>query len=920
MLRRIWFPSFCVAVGLVMALVVPSTMAQDGEMHETFDNPDLLGWDRSPDVTIADGIARLPPNNILAVPGAWGDFTLRIRLHRVDGEGHLLVHYRASETASNELTVHGSDFVLGRTETGVFNELQAVPTGAPATDWFDLTLQVSGAQHTVWLNDQMLMSFTETATPLPPAGIVLHTQDVTVEIDELVLTVGDEGVSPAEAPAEPPAEQPAPATGIAAYEAGTWERMGGPPGGLGYDIRMQPDNPDIMYVTDAHAGVHKSVDGGLTWFAANTGITADQSSIVPIFCLTIDPHDYNTVWAGTQNGGHIYRSTDAGATWQQRDSGVAFEGRSVRGITIDPNNPNVVYAGLEVASFAWAGEVRSNRQEQVMGEVYKSTDAGATWSLIWQGNNLARYIWVDPRNSNRIYVSTGIFDRDAADSDVRAGVWGGVGILRSDDGGQTWTVLNEANGLGGRYVSSMFMHPDNPDILLAGVSDTAETPGAYVTRDGGDSWERLPLDSHGRGVEAVEIATSNTHIWYAAAEGIIWRSDDAGQTWTEYRIGTPDRDSGFPIDLQVDPRDPYRIFDNNYGGGNFLSEDGGATWVDASQGYTGLKVLGRLGVYPDDAQIVFAEGYRSDDGGLTWTGTMPRSTQGFAFYSLAGGGTGILASSLTGGVWHSDDGGVNWQKSWVVDLMNETAAGRVTSDVQTMRSLAMAPSDLNLVYVGFAQGACNEGVVAACFVISTGLYRSPDGGYSWEAINAPFNGVAILSIAIHPHDTQRVYAGTANGLYESRDGGGSWQLMEALSLDTSALTAADLDNPYANQQYPFVFDVEFDPADPNTIYLATVPGGVWRSTDGGQTWTQAAAGMDPNEPVYELVPDRNRPGVWYASSGMSGVFYTTDGGQMWQRLTDGLTNQNVRGLALSRDGSVLYAGTVGSGVFRLGTP
>jgi photosystem II stability/assembly factor-like uncharacterized protein len=102
------------------------------------------------------------------------------------------------------------------------------------------------------------------------------------------------------------------------------------------------------------------------------------------------------------------------------------------------------------------------------------------------------------------------------------------------------------------------------------------------------------------------------------------------------------------------------------------------------------------------------------------------------------------------------------------------------------------------------------------------------------------------------------------------------------------------------------------------IYLATVPGGVFRSTDNGQTWSQIAAGMDPNEPIYELLPDPSHPGVWYASSGLSGVFYSTDGGMMWQRLSNGLTNLNVRGLALSQDGSVLYAGTIGSGVFRLG--
>jgi photosystem II stability/assembly factor-like uncharacterized protein len=738
--------------------------------------------------------------------------------------------------------------------------------------------------------------------------------------EEKVLRMLEVVVREGEESSEQTGSQDSNLTGTPAYEAGEWVRLGGPPGGLGYDIRMQPDNPDIMYVTDANAGVHKSVDGGLTWFAANTGIDVNQSGIVPIFSLTIDPHDYNTVWAGTQNVGHIYRSTDAGATWQHRDSGIPFEGRSVRGITINPNNPHVVYAGVEVSSWGWAGEMITHRMDVVMGEVYKSTDAGGTWSLVWSGDNLARYIWVDPRNSNRVYVSTGIFDRDAVHSDIAAGNWGGVGILRSDDGGDTWTVLNEANGLGGLYIPSLFMHPDNPDILLAGVSTTASSPGAYVTRNGGDSWERLPFDTYGLGVEAVEIATSNTDIWYAAGEGVIWRSDDAGQTWEQYRIGTPDQDAGIPIDLQVDPRDPYRIFDNNYGGGNFLSEDGGETWVDASQGYTGVKLNGDVSVHPDDEQVVFAGGFRSADGGITWKGMAPRGTQGFVFYPLPSGSTGVLASDMSGHVFFSEDRGVSWQETLAVDLMETVAAGCPHCEIQSMRSLAIAPSDPSIFYVGFANGACIDGTVEFCFLQQSGLHRSRDGGHNWEPVDAPFNDVSILSIAIHPQNTQRVYLGTAKGLYESRDGGGSWQQVTGLSLDVSAILTIDPYSPYTNMQYPIIFDIEFDPIDPSMIYLATIPGGVWRTTDDGLTWSQVSAGMDPNEPVYELVSDPNHPGVWYASSGLSGVFFTTDGGMMWQPLVEGLTNTNVRGLALSDDGSVLFAGTIGSGVFRLGIP
>lgn len=82
---------------------------------------------------------------------------------------------------------------------------------------------------------------------------------------------------------------PAVEDSLPAYQSEPWVRLGGPPGGIGYDIRMRPDNPDVMFVTDVAAGVHKSVDGGRTWFQANEGIPADPTGGVPIFCLTIDP-------------------------------------------------------------------------------------------------------------------------------------------------------------------------------------------------------------------------------------------------------------------------------------------------------------------------------------------------------------------------------------------------------------------------------------------------------------------------------------------------------------------------------------------------------------------------------------------------------------------------------------------------------
>jgi photosystem II stability/assembly factor-like uncharacterized protein len=199
------------------------------------------------------------------------------------------------------------------------------------------------------------------------------------------------------------------------------------------------------------------------------------------------------------------------------------------------------------------------------------------------------------------------------------------------------------------------------------------------------------------------------------------------------------------------------------------------------------------------------------------------------------------------------------------------------------------------------------------------MARSQDGGHGWEEIaGTPFEGYSVLGLAVLPDDPQTVYAATAVGLYLSRDGGDSWQRLEALEEAATRLP------PGLNEPPPgggfIVFDVVLDPFNPQVIYAATQQYALWRSDDGGQTWTQAAAGMDPNEPLFDLEPDLSHQGVLYASSCWSGVFVTTDGGQSWRRLADGLGFNNITDLALTEDGSVLYAGSSGSGVFRLGRP
>ncbi len=845
------------------------------------------------------------------------------------------------EISTESISLLDDDMVIDQTE------LDIIPFG----EWFHLEIVYTPDSHEIYLNGQMVLSGLPD-DPLPAGGISLAYYGEGVgEYDNLIVNAlsvireeatglpqEEEEQTPEETNQSPEEEPDIHPQGKQAYESEPWVIVGGPPGGIGYDIRMVPENPDIMYVTDSGGGIFKSTDGGMTWVPVNEGIESFRDIGTRVFTVTIDPHNSNMVWIGTQLTGHIYLSSDGGQTWENRSNGIIPSDsgeHSVRGITIDPSNPKVVYAAFE-------DTVTVDGIGNSYGEVYKSIDTGMNWTRIWRGDNLARDIWIDPRNSQRIFVTTGIFDRIAANADSQFdGISfnndlnraGGVGILRSDDGGQTWTVLNEKNGLtGGLYVPSLYMHPENPDTLIAAVSShggRGTVPGVYLTEDSGDTWTLIQpaAEETGSGVsmETVEISTSNPDIWYAAASEVIHRSEDGGKTWVHFPMRTSDRPSGYPIDLQVDPRDPYRIFVNSYGGGNMLSTDGGETWVDASQGYTGAGIWG-VYVDPENPWSVMVSAntanFHSTDGGKTWKGFVTGQLdderigtfRGEIISYPQGSGYHILATGdlNLGYVFHSTDRGRTWEAIEVVDIQELVENEKIESSLYVARALAIAPSDPNFVYLGYSERYCPLGSFIECWKTPPGFYRSKDGGYNWEHMeNTPFSDTSILSLAVPLDDPQTVFAATLAGIFRSENGGENWHRLEALESITPL---------YPEEKFPSIFTVATDPFDASIIYAGSPRGGVFRSEDGGDSWVQTSVGMDPNQSIYDLLPDPNQPGLIYASTRNSGVFYTLDRGNQWFSLNDGIAEMWVDQLALSSDGSVLYAGSHVNGVLRLGTP
>jgi len=717
-------------------------------------------------------------------------------------------------------------------------------------------------------------------------------------------------------------------SGLPAYHTGTWVFTGGPLGGLGYDVRMDPRNPDVMYVTDAYAGVFKSTDSGKNWLPINNGISpyfGPSNDAIPIFSLTIDPNNPDTLWAGTQYVSHIYRSDNGGQTWKNMntgDNGIIEQKISTRGFTVEPDNSDVVYFAGEVSSFEWNNGVSlpGLGLDMTKGVIYKTIDGGETWRRIWYGDNLARYIWIHPQNHNIIYASTGIFDREAANSDPITIEPGGVGIIRSKDGGGTWEALGVARGFdsGDLYDGSLFMHPQNPDILLAAAGNDPysfykgrKLGGIYRTADGGGSWVKT-LDGHN--FSSVEICLGDPNIAYASARTGFFQSSDSGQSWkkmTDERWGPADTVVGWPIDIQCDPRDFQRIFINAYGGGVFLSEDGGQTWIMSSKGYTGA-LMRYIAVASDDPGRVFVSArsgvFTSNDGGKNWYGLnygLARDLEAFVIAVNPLDSNHILASYLDSGLRPkvSFDGGQSWEE---INIEFAGGSGVITG-------IAFSSLDSSLMLASVGDKGCHLDAGEGCYSnAGGGLLFSRDSGKTWIQSSLTSGQVQGFAFA---GNIQRTYAVLHGGqFYSSDDGGQKWQLVNS---DLLSLFSPPKDK---DARGIVVFSLAVDPKNPDKVFVGFYGGGLAISLDGGKSWVLSASGMIPEAIVTAIVIDPNNPQVVYVGTLNSGVYLSLDGGKTWTTLNDGLSTRAVRSLALSGDSSVLYMASEGGGVFRLGTP
>jgi len=891
-----------VKLAIIVILLFAVTMdiaAEDNLWEDDFERPSLDKWHLGRGCRIEEEEGG---NRILVCAGSsltepiiheqCYNYTVRAKVRLM--QGGLILYFRRLHASEYFVIINEHELGLRKhVDEDVF-ELKTLRPGIAPMMCHTVKVALQGQHISVYINDNLKISYTDRFNPIPTGSFAFEVlDDSEVHFDDVSLAI-----------------QPL-------LQDSKWVKTGGPNGGLGYDIRIHPRDKRIMFVSDNPSGVNKSVDGGRTWTAKNKGIGVRAGPSGD--GVTIDPNNPDIIWTGTQGRRGIYKSLDCGESWTRMDNGIEERDEiTFRSFTVQPGNSDIVYAGAEIST-----GIQGFEFDKAKGKIYKTEDGGENWYPLWEGGSLARFIIIDPRDMDTIYVSTGIFDREAYNDT-------GSGVLKSTDGGKTWREIN--NGIDNLFVGFLEMHP------RAGMnSHRGAEGGIYRTFDGGEHWKKVLT----RWVmSVVTFSPSDPDVIYAGSAEAFFRSDDGGDTWQEFQqygsYGPPGIRSGVPISAVVDTDDPMTVFVNNYGGGCFKSTDGGRTWIDSSRGYTGAD-MHHVAVSNDSPSRVFAIGrsgpFRSFDGGENWEGVAfpPANMPEWCCIAPSPSNSReiLMSDEHQGMIFRSEDGGDSWRH-----VFHHKMAGGSPNNRHGFKKIVYALSDHNIVYAGMrtSRNVTESGMRR----LGLGMYRSSDGGRTWGEINGNLGSYArnINAIAVHTLNPDIVYIGTLRGgVYKTTDGGGSW------ARKNNGLVESD------------VRSLAIDRTDPRIIYAGLGKGaGICKSTDGGENWTPIGNGIEiicpPDllplgkvaqeisfqEPrtvissadysiqwsvITSVVIDPAQPETIYVSDQATGVYRSTDGGKLWTPINSGLSTKAVTDLSISTDGQTLYAATSGEGVFRL---
>jgi len=626
----------------------------------------------------------------------------------------------------------------------------------------------------------------------------------------------------------------------------------------------------IIYALKNGFGIFKSNDYGNSWQFLH------QSEIDYTYSIAVHPTDPNIVYSGFnpkpfQNWAMVRQSSDGGESW--RTALHVPNATSVSSIAIDPNKPETVYAG----STSDAG-----------GIIWVSNDSGDNWTNLNDKFNFVNIhtMVIDPNNSNIAYV----------------GIWGG-GTYKTVDGGTSWDRLTNDP-----TISASAIIIDHRDSNVIYIADRT-APRIYQTVDRGNTWSTY-FDAgaaHYR-VLCAAIAPGNPRLIYASIfryggpmEGDLFLIDNGVGTSI---TGTLPR---LPVALAVDPTNNNIVIVSLHGYGVYKTTDSGETWNDISGAGSGLPQSAQVGfnalvISPNDSNLIYLMGGCDVDTDFNHTG--------------------VDASDMHT-VYKSTNGGYNW-----INLND----GNLGTNSGSIKGLSISPINPDVLYIGTLKG----------------IFQSMDGGGTWSnisnglgfkhfaGINISQNGSRIYAptlgggvyggdininslvtwdsdnsinvpiyhilIAIDPNQSQTLYASSyPGGIFKSENQGDSW--IEC----NFGLPSFEIQDPIRQGYYAF----SIAPTNTDVLYLGLYGIGVYKSTDGGNTWRpiHGISQVMRGKGITSIIVDStNSEHVFVATE--EGIYFTEDGGSNWSDNNSGLATTDVRVLANDRTNKI-YAGTKG---------
>jgi photosystem II stability/assembly factor-like uncharacterized protein len=703
-------------------------------------------------------------------------------------------------------------------------------------------------------------------------------------------------------------------------------------GGRATDVEVPKGSRNVIYVGTATGGLWKTENAGTTWAPI-----FDEMPTPSIGDIAISESNPNVIYVGTGEanifrasiaGTGVYKSTDAGKTWQHM--GLAAT-QTIGRIRIHPTNPDIVY----VAAVGHEWTYNPDRG------VYKTTDGGKTWQKVLYTNEKvgANDLVMDPANPDVLIAAMWNRIRQRWSDPVPGGE---DGLYKTTDGGKTWKELTAGlpdTKTTGRIGIDMcrtkpnvvYAYVDNHTALRMPDPNERDSYGrqrtypdivgaeVYRSDDQGETWKKVsPADklmerfggTYGWVFSQIRVDPSNPDTSYIMGLG-LYQSTDGGKSYHELDY---ENLHGDHHGLWIDPTDSKYLINVNDGGAN-ASYDGGKSWRDF---WRGIPAIQFYNVALDNLKPFSVYGSVQDSGTYRGLGAGPgaepvgrrRFVPGTRWESAPGGeGTQIAvdptdpntmySSSYYGRVERSVYADGKWTSK---EVYPKPAEGEPIYRGQWLAATIISAHNPHTLYHGFQY-----------------VFRSLNKGETWEKISPDltYNNPAqqgklpyaiqfatITALSESPFKFGVLYAGTDDGrVHVTKNSGEVW----------TEITAGLPFNKH-------VWSMTASKYDPATVYITLVGREdddfapyVFKSTDYGKTWTSIVANL-PGGPVNVLREDPKKKDVLYAGSDL-GVYVTTDGAKTWNYLGSGLPNTPVWDIQIHPRDNALVIATNGRGMW-----